>query len=241
MMKVVEVTAGTLAGVRLFLGLRDHEKREVARHCRGGRYQAGAEILAHQRESGSVYFVVSGRVRVTLTAVSAKVVTFRDLVAGDLFGDLAAIDGLHHSATVVTLEESLLAWMSAQRFREVLTTYPEVTMAALRQLTGLVRNLSDRVVEFSTLAVNNRIHAELLRLAREDTTDPAVDSEPVTIAELPTHQEIANRISSHREAVSRELARLEKLGLIARDGHALTVLDVPRLARLVAEVKGEAS
>jgi len=238
-MKVVEVTAGTLAGVRLLRGLRDQKKRAVAQYCRGGRYPAGAEILSHQDESGSVYFVISGRVRVTFTAVSAKVVTFRDLAAGDLFGDLAAIDGQRRSATVVTLEESLLAWMSARDFREVLTTYPEVTMAALRQLTGLVRNLSDRIVEFSSLGVNNRIHAELLRLARGHTAARLEDLEVVTIAELPTHQEIANRISTHREAVSRELARLEKLGLIGRDGHGLRIRDVPRLARMVAEVKGE--
>jgi len=96
------------------------------------------------------------------------------------------------------------------------------------------------VVEFSTLAVNNRIHAELLRLARGQMTEPAVDVDAVMIPQLPTHQEIANRISTHREAVGRELARLEKLGLIARDGHALKILDVPHLARMVAEVKGEA-
>jgi len=102
-----------------------------------------------------------------------------------------------------------------------------------------VRNLSDRVVEFSTLAVNNRIHAELLRLVHTQMTTRLEGLAAVTIAELPTHQEIANRISTHREAVSRELARLEGQGLIARDGRGLRIRDVARLARMVEEVKGE--
>ena len=72
-LKVVEVTAGTLSGVRLFRGLGDQQRREIARYCRGGLYPEEAEILSLQQRSDSVYFVISGRVRVTFPALSAKV------------------------------------------------------------------------------------------------------------------------------------------------------------------------
>lgn len=70
----------------------------------------------------------------------------------------------------------------------------------LRRLAKLVRLLSERVVEMSTLGVNNRIHAELLRLAR--AVDP--ESNCVTIQRMPTRKEFAARISCNEEAVSRE-------------------------------------
>jgi CRP/FNR family cyclic AMP-dependent transcriptional regulator len=105
----------------------------------------------------------------------------------------------------------------------------------LQHLTRLVRSLSTRVYEFSTLAVQNRIHAELLRLAREGEAA----ERGVLIAHPPTHSEIASRISTHREAVTRELNRLAKLGIVERRGTALLIADLGRLARMVAEATGE--
>jgi CRP-like cAMP-binding protein len=97
--------------------------------------------------------------------------------------------------------------------------------------------MSRRVVEFSTLPVRHRVHAELLRLARIDATDPA--RRDATIAPAPTNAEIASRISTHREAVSRELADLMRHGLIARRGGALVLRDVRALARMVEEALEE--
>jgi len=104
----------------------------------------------------------------------------------------------------------------------------------MRQLTELVRRLSERVVEFSTLGVKNRIHAELLRLARE----VAADGDSVRIAPAPTHADIASRVSTHREAVTRQLNSLARLDLVVKEKGALRVCDVRRLAGMVQEVKG---
>jgi len=91
------------------------------------------------------------------------------------------------------------------------------------------------VFELSTLHVNNRIQAEVLRLAslapREGTS--------VRIVPAPTHVEIASRVSTHREAVTREINRLSRLGIIERRGNTLLVKDVDRLAKIVHEATGE--
>ena len=76
-----------------------------------------------------------------------------------------------------------------------------------------IRALTTRVYEFSTLAVKNRIQAELLRLARLASGD----GKRARVAPAPTHSEIASRVATHREAVTRELNRLARLGLIERD------------------------
>jgi CRP-like cAMP-binding protein len=97
---------------------------------------------------------------------------------------------------------------------------------------GQIRVLTTRVFEFSTLAVNNRIQAELLRLARQAG---GVDGNIATIEPAPKHAEIASRISTHREAVAREISRLEALGLLQRKSRRIIITDLRRLARMVEE------
>jgi Mn-dependent DtxR family transcriptional regulator len=59
------------------------------------------------------------------------------------------------------------------------------------------------------------------------------------IVPAPTHVEIASRVSTHREAVTRELSRLSRMGLIERRGGTLAVKDLDRLAKMVHEASGE--
>src|SRR5262249_6357411 len=99
------------------------------------------------------------------------------------------------------------------------------------------RAMSRRGVEFSTLPVRHRVHAELLRLARTDAADRPHHN--ATIAPAPTHAEIASRISTHREAVSRELAELTRSGLVERRGGDLVLRDIGALARMVEEALEE--
>ena len=98
-----------------------------------------------------------------------------------------------------------------------------------------IRALTSRVYEFSTLAVNNRIQAELLRLANLAPQG----GNAARIAPAPTHVEIASRVSTHREAVTRELNRLSRMGLIERRDGTLLVKDLDRLAKMVHEASGE--
>ena len=100
----------------------------------------------------------------------------------------------------------------AAAFQELLQTEPKVAQALLPQLVTKIRALTTRVYEFSTLAVNNRIQAELLRLA---SLAPR-EGKSAHIVPAPTHVEIASRVSTHREAVTRELNRLSRIGIIER-------------------------
>ncbi len=106
---------------------------------------------------------------------------------------------------------------------------------ALKELTDLVRLLCERVVEFSTLGVKNRIHAELLRLAQKHMQD----DNSAAISPVPTHADIASRVSTHREAVTRELNHLAHAGVIERRSGVLVISDVAKLTRMVEEVRGE--
>jgi CRP/FNR family cyclic AMP-dependent transcriptional regulator len=160
-------------------------------------------------------------------------VTFRDSSAGEYFGDIAAIDGLPRSADVMALESTLLALMSPAVFRKLLRDQPTVTERILQRLVSLVRSLSERVIDLSTLGVQHRIHAELLRLAHE----AGVQGNQARLDPAPKHAEFASQVSTYREQVTREISALARLGVVARDGRALIVLDMRRLEQMVGLVR----
>ncbi len=106
----------------------------------------------------------------------------------------------------------------------------------MRRLTSLVRLLCERIYELSTAGVSTRIQAELLRLV----ADTDLRGNSAVIAPLPTHADIASRVSTHREAVTRELGELTRAGLIERSHGTLVVRDIARLRGMVDAIVGSA-
>jgi CRP-like cAMP-binding protein len=208
---------------------------DLARICKWRDYDAGELILSYHDPSTEVFFLMAGKVRVIIYSGEGKAVLFTDLSPGTMFGEIAAIDREARSAGVDAVQPSTTASLTASQFESLLLREPAVAVATLRHLTAEVRRLSERVLEFSTLAVRNRIHAELLRLAA-----PARQQQGhALLSPAPSLSDIADRISTHREAVSRELSRLGSTGLLRREGNDLRITDVARLERLVREAKGE--
>ena len=207
----------------------------LARDCKWRTYEAGQQVLSYDDPHTEVFFLASGKVRVMVYSGEGKAVVFTDLKPGAMFGEIAAIDRGPRSAGVEAVEASTIASLTAGQFEALLLREPAVAVATLRHIAAEVRRLSERVVEFSTLGVQNRIHAELLRLAAEGGTSPG----QALLSPAPSLSDIANRISTHREAVSRELSRLGTVGLLRREGGNLQITDIERLETLVREAKGE--
>jgi CRP-like cAMP-binding protein len=225
----------SLAGIAIFSGLPEKTLERLQLQCRWRRYQAGEAIVGYLDSSDDVFFIISGEVRVTIYSLAGKVVSFRELGPGEVFGEYPAIDRGPRSASVEARTSCLVASLPGAAFRDLIVSEPAVAQAMLPQLVMKIRALTTRVYEFSTLAVSNRIQAELLRLA----SMAARDGKCVRISPVPTHTEIASRVSTHREAVTRELTRLSRIGLIERERNALLVKDVERLAEMVHAATGE--
>jgi CRP/FNR family cyclic AMP-dependent transcriptional regulator len=119
-------------------------------------------------------------------------------------------------------------------FWSLLQDHPGVMVKVARMLTATIRSLSERLFELSTLGIQNRVHAEVLRLARE----VGIERNAATIDPAPRHDEIAARISTNREQVTKELSAMQRRGLIVKSRRALIVPDVARLEQLVLEVAG---
>jgi CRP/FNR family cyclic AMP-dependent transcriptional regulator len=225
-----------LKSVRLLEGLPIPALEKLARQCRWRRLRAGELVISREAADNDVYMITSGQVRVTAFSGAGRQVTFGDIRAGEWFGDFAAIDGLSRSADVVAVEDSLVASMSPDLFRQLLHDHTTVCDRMLQRLVSSVRELTERVFDFSTLGVQNRVHAEVLRLARQ----AGVKSNAARIDPAPKHADIAGQISTYREQVTRELSTMAKQGLIQRSGRALLIPDVERLERIVSEVRRSA-
>ena len=233
----MKVAAETLSLITVFRDLDIKQRRRLAESMSVRRYLAKCQVIAQESDSTDVFFVVSGQVRATVYSKTGKEVSFQDLGAGDMFGELAAIDEEPRSNDVVTLADSVIASMSKEDFWSALLHYPSVTRHTLRRLTKLVRTHSERIIEYGTLGVKNRIHAELLRMARSESDN----DRDVEIATPLTHAEIASRVATHREAVTRECRHLEEIGLIEWHPGRHVIKDVAALERMVNEVRGRQS
>ena len=224
-----------LKGVPILSGLSEPRLEQVVETCRWRDYDAGEQILSYHDGSTEVFFLAAGKVRIVVYSADGKAVVFTDLKAGAVFGEISAIDRAPRSAGVEAIERSTLASLTASQFESLMLSEPAVAVATLRHVTAEVRRLSERVLEFSTLVVQNRIQAELLRLA----ADARQQDGQALLSPAPSLSDIADRISTHREAVSRELSRLASIGLLRREGGDLWVPDLARLGKLVREAKGE--
>lgn len=225
----------TLESVALFRGLPLETLERIKRRCSCRRYGPRESIIGHLDTSDDVCFLLSGNARVTIRSVDGKAVSFRELSAGTTFGEYAAIDGRPRSASVDARTSCLVASMESAAFREILLTEPKAAENLFKHFVMEIRELTTRVYEFSTLAVRYRIQAEVLRLANLSARHGKVSN----IAPAPTHAEIASRTSTHREAVTRELNRLAKIGILEQRNRELWITDIDRLAALVQDAAGE--
>jgi CRP/FNR family transcriptional regulator, cyclic AMP receptor protein len=224
-----------LKRVPILAALARADLEHVVKACKWQDYDAGEEILSYRDPSTDVFFLAAGKVRVIIYSAEGKAVLFTDLKAGATFGEIAAIDREPRSAGAEAIGSCTVAFLTASQFEVLLLKHPAMAYATLRHLGAEVRRLSERVLEFSTLMVQNRIQAELLRLA----ADAGQRDGQALLSPAPSLSEVADRVSTHREAVSRELSRLGSVGLLRRERGDLRITDIARLARLVREAKGQ--
>jgi CRP/FNR family transcriptional regulator, cyclic AMP receptor protein len=220
----------TLARIPLFRSLAAEAVQRLDTQCIWRRAKAQECILGYKEGGADLYFVVQGHVRVSIETRSGKQSILRDIRDGEYFGELAAIDGQARAAGIFAVTDCVIARMPPAVFRDTVHQHPDVCDQLLAVLASQIRMLANRVNEYATFDVRTRLHAELLRLSR-----PAGVAGQAVISPPPTHAELAARVSTHREAVTRELKSLESAGLIERRRGALVLLDTARLARLIEQ------
>jgi CRP/FNR family transcriptional regulator, cyclic AMP receptor protein len=222
------MVTNTLASHPCFKTLDPESCRNLDRHCVWLKALAGSWIVGQTGNDREVYFIMTGRLRAVLNGVRQDVI-FSDMDAGSFFGELAAFDGAPRAASVFAVTDSVVAKMPASIFVETMFSHRPLGEAVISILVERVRAMSRRVGELGALDVRSRVHAELLRLARPDRDDPR----RAVIVTPPNQSELAARINTRRETVSRELNAMEREGLIERRRGAIVIKDALRLSATV--------
>ena len=203
------------------------------RKARTVRAAKGRTLYGVSARATDVFFIMEGEIQVVLFSSSGRQVSINNLGAGDSFGELAALDGLPRSASVVAVTDVRLRAIGRDDFLAILRSAPEAALWIARNLCGDVRRLSERVFELSALNVQARLHCELLRMAR------STGSGRLRVEPAPTHAELAARIGSNREAVTREMRALTELKIVRNSRRSLEFVDLEALERFVRRAVGE--
>jgi CRP/FNR family cyclic AMP-dependent transcriptional regulator len=186
--------------------------------------------------STDVYFLLSGEVRVLMRTASGKEVILDEMRAGELFGELAALDGIKRSANVTALTRGEVCVMPAGVFRELVFSSQQVGERLLRLLSSRIRDLNARLVEQTVLDLRHRLYSELLRLSVPRASPGGAER---VVTPPPFHHDLAARIGCRREQVTREFTLMTHEGLIERTRGALILRRPDVLEARVADAMRE--
>lgn len=211
--------------------LPDHSREALAALWRTRTYEEGELIIGEGDTDKDLFFVLSGEVRAAVFTLTGKEVSFRDIGAGDCFGEIAAVDKQSRVSSVIARTKVDVARLSSTDCDQRLHTDPDFSTELLRLLAWKLRDLSARVVDYAELTVAQRVRRELLQLAR--TKRKGLDE--ALIPNPPNQSELATVIFARREAVAREMAALGRRGLIMREKNALRVPSIRRLEASVTQ------
>ena len=172
-------------------------------------------IINEGDQTNLVYLIRSGRVKVFLRSEDGKRVDVNVLEAGDCFGEMA-MDGGLRSASVITMVDSQLAIIPQSAFKEFVARKPDFALRIILKLILRTRGLLQNVKNLALLDVYGRVARTLLDLAIPENGH-------LVIKEKLSAQDIANRIGTSRESVSRVLRDLIEGGYVQMDGKVLTI------------------
>lgn len=211
-----------------FKGLPEPMVERATAHIVSRTHPPNQVILLENDWGSSVYFLLEGWVKIRTYNLDGKEVTLNILGAGEIFGEMAALDEVPRSTDVITLAPTTIGNLPAQDFVELIHTEP---LAGIRLAQLMARRLRQ---------VNRR-----LRLRESDSTSRVADillflaegqgkesPEGTKIPNLP-HRELSSLSGLARETVTRVLSKLEKKGLIQRDREVLCIPDLHALERLL--------
>src|SRR5688500_16208954 len=178
-------------------------------------------VVFFENEEGDSFFIIlDGRIKVTILGDDGREVILSMLGPGDFFGEMALLDNEPRSATAIAVEESELLSLHRTDFQTVLTENRSITTALIKILPARLRRATHQISTLALLDVYGRVARVIVDMAREEgrrLRDGRIAFRRAT------HQEIANRIGTTRETVTRMLKDLERQGLIHVEGKEIVV------------------
>ena len=221
----VDDLAVQLGRTVLFNGLDQTELRRLAGIVREKTLPAGGVLFEQGDESDGLYVVVSGIVRIYLTAEDGREATVFLSEEGEVIGEMALLDGLPRSAGAAALTDARLVVIPRGPFLEVLDTTPKVARQIILTLCERLRSTNAQIDQ----AIFHDLRHRLLVLLQQIAVIHGRVEADMAIVELDiTQGTIAQMLGASREAVNKQLRALVKEGYLAVDHHKIQIFKQPR-------------
>jgi CRP/FNR family transcriptional regulator, cyclic AMP receptor protein len=219
-------TISLLKRVPLFSELSPEELERISRVAVPRSYPKGVRVFHEGDHSDACYIVRSGDLRVTREHSDGRAIALATLGPGDIFGELAMLDGEARSASVEALSDCELLALPASDVRALLRGSAEITVKLVIALTRRLRESNERISRQSFQTVPSRVAGVLSQLIAEEAS-PLDGRDGVTIRM--TQADLAQLAGTSRESVSRFLAVLERAGVVRVGRGRVTVIEPRRL------------
>jgi CRP/FNR family cyclic AMP-dependent transcriptional regulator len=209
-----------LRNVPIFSELSDPDVATLARVATRRRYPKDTVVFFENEEGDIFFMILEGRIKVTILGDDGREIILSVLGAGDFFGELALLDNEPRSATAIAIEESELLSLHRTDFENVIAGNPAILGALIKVLTTRLRRANHQISTLALLDVYGRVARVMLDMAKEE--GKRLKDGRIAFRRA-THQEIANRIGTTRETVTRMLKDLERHGLIRVEGKEIVL------------------
>ena len=217
-----------LRSVPLFSDLEQGELERFSLVAVPRSFPAATRVFHEGDHSDACYIIRSGSFRVTREHSDGRAITLATLGPGDIFGELAMLDGEVRSASVEALEDSELLALPANEVRSLLARHPEITVKLVAALVRRLRTANERISRQSFQTVPSRVAGVLSQLVAEEGGG---DGGEVTIRM--NQADLAQLAGTSRESVSRFLADLERAGIVQPGRGRVTVLAPAKLRNYI--------
>src|SRR5688500_8377866 len=217
--------AALLRRVPLFSELSPEELDRISRVAVPRSFPKGVRVFHEGDHSDACYIVRSGDLRVTREHPDGRAIALATLGPGDIFGELAMLDGEARSASVEALSDCELLALPASDVRALLAGSAEITVKLVVALTRRLREANERIARQSFQTVPSRVAGVLSQLVAEDALPEGREGITVRM----TQADLAQLAGTSRESVSRFLATLERAGVVVVGRGRVTVVEPRRL------------
>ena len=209
-----------LRTVPIFAELDDTAIATLARLSQKRRCAKDSPVFFENEQGDFFFMILEGRIKVTILGDDGREVILSILSPGDFFGEMALLDNEPRSATAIAIEDTELLSLHRTDFQAVIADNREIMSALIRILSARLRRANHQISTLALLDVYGRVARVLIDMAREEgrrLRDGRIAFRRAT------HQEIANRIGTTRETVTRMLKDLERQGHIRVEGREMIV------------------
>lgn len=203
----------SLRGIPLFSRVSESDLESLATHLIERRFPKNSTVVEEGLPGDYMYVIREGRAKVTKASEDGREKIMNFLDAGAFFGDMALLGNETRSASVKTLEDSVLLALSRRDFMDLLRHSPDLSLAVIEELANRLRETNEQARSLSFQGVEERTRNLFERMAREEEGGASRLLTPPL-----THQQIADMVGTSRETVTRSIKQLKESGWLAQDG-----------------------